>query len=104
MRAAREPMAAATSPYVITRPGGMESTTATTREAKSVPSPGAGSCASEVEGTDRLAVLGLADRLEAAAQEELFGAELAGLPDHVQAVVAAPARLVRQRAHRERSD
>src|SRR5690348_1989254 len=91
----------------MTRPGGMESTTASTRSTKesapSGPAP-SGPPPSELEGTDRLAVLRLADRLEAAAQEELLGAELARLPDDVEPLVAAVARLVGQRAHGERAD
>src|SRR4051812_26772276 len=98
MRAAREPRAAATSPYVITRPGGIESTTWRTRSTNGSGSP------SEFEGTDGLAVLRLAGRLEAAAQEERLRSEFARLPDDVEAGEAAVARLVGEGVHGERAD
>src|SRR4051812_36543421 len=102
MRAAREPMVAATSPYVITRPGGMASTTSSTRSTKEPPSsPGAWS---EIERTDRLAVLGLADGLEAAAQEELLRTQLARLPDDVEPLVTAGPRFVGEGVHGEGAD
>src|SRR5690554_2089719 len=112
-RAARDPSTAATSPYVITAPGGMDATTATTRETKSsCPSdswpsdscPG-DSCPSdssrgrspssvtraplELERADVLAVLGLADDLEADPEEEFFRALFARLPDDGELVEPA---------------
>src|SRR3954470_13495538 len=80
----------------------MASTTSSTRSTKEPPSsPGA---RSEIERTDRLAVLGLADGLEAAAQEEPLRTLLARLPDDVEALVTAGARLVGEGADGEGSD
>src|SRR4051794_30657667 len=86
----------------MTRPGGMASTTSSTRSTKE-PSSSRGA-RSEIERTDRLAVLGLADGLEAAAQEELLGTLLARLPDDVEALVAAGACLVGEGADGEGAD
>src|SRR4051812_38047831 len=87
-------MTAATSPYAMTRPDGIESTISRTAVTKS----------GECERTDALAVLGLTDDGEAHAQEELLGPVFAGLPDGGQPLEAAAACLVGERPHRELAD
>ena len=86
-RAARDPIAAATSLYAMALPGGMEPTTSSTAEMKS-----SGGLRTERECADVLAVLGLAHDGEADAEEELLRALFAGLPDGGQALEAAAAQ------------